>query len=137
MSSFIGYLRQYGSKKSATPAPLIAAIQFSVDATAASADIGKVLPKGAIPLGVRSLGGATGGTNPTVDVGTSGDPDGFANELDADGVTGETNTGALLGIALTADTAIYAGVGASAATGGDTVVIVVYVMDDDGTQGTI
>ncbi len=132
-SSITDYYRQYGpGKKSATPAPLIAGLKFSFDPTAASATVSKTLPIGAIPLGVRSLGGATGGTNPTVDVGTVGSSAGFANELDADDVTGETNTGVLLGIELTANTIVFAGVGASAATGGTSTVILDYIMADDG-----
>ena len=67
-------IRHQGSDD-ATPAVAIHALKIAFDPTAASADSGKTLPKGAIPLGVHSLGGATGGTNPTVDVGTSGDAD--------------------------------------------------------------
>lgn len=133
-SSIVGFWRQYGSsKKSATPVPFIAGLKFAFSPTQSSATVSKVLPKGAIPIGVRSFGGATGGTLPTVDVGTSGDSDGFANELDADTLTGETTTGALLGTELTADTIVFAGVGASAATGGTTTVILEYIMADDGS----
>ena len=48
-----------------------------------------VLPAGAIPIttAIMTIGGATGGTNPTVDIGTSADDDGLFNEVDAD-VTG-------------------------------------------------
>ena len=35
-----------------------------------------VLPAGAIPISIVTIGGATGGTNPTVDIGTSADDDG-------------------------------------------------------------
>ena len=135
-TTFNGYVRQYGGNKDATPGVFITAIIFSFDPTQASASVSKTLPKGAIPLGVRSLGGGTGGASPTVNVGTSADPDGFANELAADSVTGETVTGALIGVELTADTEIYAGVGASAATGGTTTVILEYAMADDGAHGT-
>ena len=132
-STIAGYWRQYGSTSAATAAVFAAAIKIAFDPTQAAAASGATLPKGAIPIGVQSFGGATGGTNPTVDVGTSGDTDGFANELDADGVTAITATGALLGIELTADTAIHVGVGASAATGGTTTILVFYVMADSGT----
>ena len=133
-TSYTGLIRQYGSAgKTGTPAVFPAVIQFSFDPTAATASVSKTLPKGAIPLFVQNIdGGATGGTNPTVDVGTSGDPDGFANELDADANTGLTNTGALIGVELTADTIIFAGVGASAATGGTVLAAVYYIMADDG-----
>lgn len=143
-TTYNGALRQTGSNfrsanvDGATPAVFLAGIQFSQDPTAASAGTGKYLPKGAIPMGVQNIdGGATGGTNPTVDVGTSGDADGFANELDADGVTDiVSTTGALIGTELTVDTEIYAGVGASAATGGTVTLIVYYIMADDGARNT-
>ena len=132
-STFTGYIRQYGDKKTATPAVLFSCIKFSFDPTQATASVSKTLPKGAIPLFVQNMdGGATGGTNPTVDIGTAGDSDGFSDELDADGSTGLTNTGALLGVELTADTDIYAGVGASAATGGTVTALLYYVMSDNG-----
>lgn len=99
----------------------------SFDPTSTSQVLLGTLPNGARPLGVDSLGGATGGTNPTVDIGTTGDPDGFANELDADGIA-FNDTGALTGVALTTDTAVYGQVGASAATGGTTTVVIKYVM---------
>lgn len=129
-TSFRGYLRQYGSAgKTADQAVLVAALKGSFDPTSATQVELFTLPKGAIPLGVDSLGGATGGTNPTVDVGTSGDDDGFANELDADGVSFD-GSGALTGVELTADTVVYGKVGASAATGGTTTIVMKYIMAD-------
>lgn len=108
----------------------------TVDPTAASAAITRTdgtpmtLPKGARPIAVQNLnGGATGGTNPTIDIGTSGDGDGFANEVDADGRTTFLGTGALIGTVLTADTPVYAGVGASAATGGTVTFAIYYTWD--------
>lgn len=131
-TTFRGYLREKPTS-TATPAVSLLAVKFTFDPTAASAGTGKYLPNGAIPLFVQNIdGGATGGTNPTVDIGTSGDDDGFGAETDADGVTGFINTGALLGTALTADTEIYAGVGASAATGGTVTAAVYYIMSDAG-----
>ena len=132
-TSHTGYLRQYGSTKAATPCVFPALMQVSFDPTAASASTGSTLPKGAIPLWVQGLGGATGGTNPTVDIGTAGNDDGFSNELDADAfITSFSTNGALLGTELTVDTLIFAGVGASAATGGTMQAIVAYMMADDG-----
>lgn len=132
-STLKGYWRQKGTK-GATPAVGLLALTFSFDPTQSSAGVGKVLPKGAIPLSVANLnGGATGGTNPTVDIGTSGDSDGFSNELDADGATAPVITGALLGAELTEDTEIYAGVGASAATGGSVTAMINFIMADDGS----
>lgn len=140
-TTYNGYLRQRGTNSklsSATPGVSLLALQCILsDATAASAGTGKFLPKGARPIGVQNLdGGATGGTNPTVDIGTAADDDGFAAEMDADDVTAIVATGALLGTELTADTEVYAGVGASAATGGSVSFAVYYIMADDGTEGT-
>ena len=47
-------------------------------------------------------------------------------------VAAEVQTGAELAVALTADTEIEAGVGASAATGGTFSALVSYIMPDDG-----
>jgi len=130
-STISGYWRVKGTK-GATPAVLAAAAKGSFDPTSSSQIELFTFPKGAIPLSVQSLGGASGGTNPTVDIGTSGDDDGFANELDADTLGVPVATGALLGTELTADTVVYGKVGASAATGGTTTIIFNYIMADDG-----
>lgn len=133
-TSLTGYQRQYGSNgKSATPAVTLNCIQFTFDPTQTAASVSKTLPNGCIPLFAQNIdGGATGGTDPTVDIGTVGDTDGFANELDGDAPTSLVVGGALLGIELTADTIIFAGVGASAATGGTVTAAVYYIMADDG-----
>lgn len=85
-------------------------------------------PNGARPLGMISLGGATGGTNPTVIIGTSGNDDGFGAAVDADAAYVEGASGALTGAVLTADTEVFGKVGASAATGGTQTVVMQYVM---------
>ena len=128
-----GYYRSTGSDVD-TPSVGLQCIQFTLDPTAASADTGKVLPIGAIPMGVQNMnGGGTGGASPTIDVGSSATPDGLANELSADNITSiSSTTGVLIGIPLTADTAIHAGVGASAAAAGSVLVGVYYIMQDDG-----
>ena len=132
-SSLVGYWRQYGSTKKATPAVYKAVLQFTMDPTAASAGIGSFLPKGAIPVAVQNInGGATGGTSPTIDIGVSGTANGFADELAADAVSGEVVGGALLGVELLVDTEVFTGVGASAATGGSVLAAVLYIMADDG-----
>ena len=132
-------LRTRGGRDGASAAVVPALLKCSGDPTAAGATAmtmgdGRpaVLPKGAIVLSVSSLGGASGGTNPTVDVGDGTDHDGFANELDADGVSLRAATGALIGTELGADTTLYLMVGASAATGGTTTVLVEYLAADDG-----
>ena len=118
-----------GGSTGATSAGALFALRASFDPTSASQVSLGVLPAGAIVQDVLSYGGATGGTNPTVDIGTSGDDDGLANELDADGqaaaVAGAVG-GALINTALASETEVFGKVGASAATGGTTVVAVIY-----------
>ena len=97
-TSFQGIVRSYGGQDKSsgvTPSNVIlsaiisfnpvgaSAVAVRVGTSATSGEIFK-LPKGAVPTQFISLGGATGGTNPTVDIGTAADPDGFFNELDAD-----------------------------------------------------
>lgn len=125
-SSLRGYWRSKVTSGSTFCTPILS-VQGSFDPTSASQVKLFDLPNGAIPLGVDSLGGATGGTNPTVIVGTTVDDNGFADELDADGIA-FNGIGALTGISLTTDTAVYGKVGASAATGGTTTVIMKYRM---------
>lgn len=133
-TSLTGYTRQYGSNaKTATPAVFPAIIQFTFDPTAASTATGKVLPRGSIVTGVQNIdGGATGGTLPTIDIGTQSSPGGFVQELDADGKTEALHIGTSAGVELLVDTEIFAGVGASAATGGTVLAAVWYIMADDG-----
>lgn len=132
-TSYTGYIRQYGAgKKNGTPVVLQAVAQASFDATSATQIELFTLPKGAIPLQVTSLGGATGGTNPTVDIGTAVDGDGFATELDSDDVV-FGDSGALTGIELAVDTIVFGEVGASAATGGTVKILMNYIMADDGS----
>lgn len=130
-----GYWRQTGVRDG-LPAVLPAMLKCSGDptltvATAMTVGSGATakLPKGAIPVSVSSLGGATGDS--TVDIGDGSDADGFANELAADNVSMRTVTGALIGTELTVETTLYMVAGASAATGGTTSALVEYVMADD------
>lgn len=88
-----------------------------------------VLPAGAVPVWSIGYGGATGGTNPTIDLGTAANSLGFVNELDADGAS--IRAGAtLLNVQLLVDTPVYGVVGASAATGGTAAVAIAYIMED-------
>lgn len=112
-----------------TIAGVMGVVRASFDPTSSSQVSLGTLPKGAVPLMVASYGGATGGTNPTVDIGTAADDDGYANELDADG-DAIVNTGVLMNVQITEDTEIFGKVGASAATGGATAVSIFYVMED-------
>lgn len=130
-SNTFGYWRQRGTE-GATPAVVQAVLKGSFDPTSSSQIELFTLPLGAIPLEMTGLGGATGGTNPTVEVGTAGNDDGFAVEMDADAVNfGET--GALTGIELTVDTIVFGKVGTSAATGGTVTVLMNYIIADDGS----
>lgn len=127
ISTITGTLRTGSRGKSSSVGTPNLTMQASFDPTSATQIELFTLPANAIPTVVTSLGGSTGGTNPTVDIGTLADDDGFANELASDAVTTAT-PGALTGIKLTADTIVYGKVGASAATGGTTTILFTYVM---------
>lgn len=92
------------------------------------------LPARARVVDVVAYGGATGGTNPTVDIGTVASDAGFANELDADAVASSAvaagTAGALVGTLLAVPTPIYGKVGASAATGGTSAVVIFFTIED-------
>lgn len=108
---------------------VMAIARGSFDPTSATQIALFTLPAGAIPISMNGYGGATGGTNPTVIIGTAADDNGFADELDADGAAMD-NAGVLMNVQLTADTVVYGKVGTSAATGGTTAVGMVYIMAD-------
>ena len=148
-TSFTGVVRSYGggSKGSVTPGVVTQSVTISFDPTATGATAVKigtssstgqdfVLPAGAVPISLLSLGGTTGGTNPTVDIGSSADPDGFFNEVDADTKgTLKGADGALVdGDGIAADTTVTGNVGASAGTGGTFTGIFTYVMFNDGVE---
>ena len=126
-SKIKGFWKQQPTK-AATDAVSVLSFVGSFDPTSASQISLGFLPNGARPIGVICLGGATGGTNPTVDIGSGSNDDGFANELDADAAYTEGGSGALTGVVLTVDTEVFGKVGASAATGGTTTVIIQYIM---------
>ena len=52
--------------------------------------------------------------------------------MDADSISAVSKTGTLIGVELTENTEIFAGVGASAATGGSVRGAIYYFMADDG-----
>ena len=112
---------------------VMAVARASFDATSATQIELFTLPAGAIVVDVLSYGGGTGGANPTVDIGTSGDDDALANELAVDktesAVSGGTG-GTSLNTLFSAPQTIYGKVGASAATGGNAVVSVLYIVTD-------
>ena len=118
----------------ATSAGAIYAMRFSFDPTSASQVLLGTLPAGSVPLDVVGYGGATGGTNPTVDIGTVADDDGYANELDCDAVGTSAVAagviGALKNAKVTVATAVYGKVGSSAATGGTFSGSILYTIED-------
>ena len=148
LNTFQGLMRSTGgaSKESGvTPAPLVMSVVVSCDPTAStatalrigsSATAGRIftLPRGAVPISFLTIGGATGGTNPTVDIGTAGTTDGFFNEVDADtkGTIMGANGSLVVATGTTADVVVTGKVGASAATGGTFTGVFNYTMYNDG-----
>lgn len=133
-TTFRNRIRNAGASRASVAGVPVLVAKASFDPTSATQIELFTLPAGAIPLGIQSLGGATGGASPTVDIGTAGTTDGFGNEVDADTLTLTYATGSLTGTALTADTKVYGKVGASAATGGTTTILFNYIFNDDGKQ---
>lgn len=134
VTRFTGGVAAGGASTGATSAGAIYAMRLSFDPTSASQVLLGYIPAGAVPLDVVGYGGATGGTNPTVDIGTADDNDGYANELDCD--AGSTSAvaagtiGALKNTKVTSRTAVYGKVGASAATGGTFSGALLYTIED-------
>ena len=148
-STFQGIVRTNGGAGKGNSTPGVVSISVvvafnPVGAGAANVKVGTshttgenfILPDNAVPISFLSLGGATGGTNPTVDIGTSADPDGFFNEVDADTKGSLANAaGALVvGAGIDGPVQVTANQGSSAATGGTTVGVFTYTIADDGTE---
>lgn len=148
-TTFQGVVRSYGGgvKGTVTPGVMTQTVQFACDPTAAGATNVRIgtsssagqtltLPAGAIVLSVQTVQAAVGGTNPTIDLGTSADPDGIANELPVD-VKGEiTGAAGALVVAggLAANATVTAKVGASAADSGTFVGALTYAMANNGAE---
>jgi len=150
-TSFQGIIRSYGGQDKSsgvTPSNVIlsaivsfnpvgaSAVAVRVGTSATSGEIFK-LPKGAVPTQFISLGGATCGTNPTVDIGTAADPDGFFNELDADlkGAVKGADGALAIGTGVPANVQVTANQGSSAATGGTVTGTFHYTMVDNARAG--
>jgi len=148
-TTFQGVVRSYGGgdKGSVTPGVVTQSVTISFDPTATGATAVKigtssstgesfVLPAGAVPISLLSLGGAAGGTNPTVDIGSSADPDGFFNEVDADtkGVLKGADGALVDGDGVASATTVTGNVGASAATSGTFTGVFTYVMFNNGVE---
>jgi hypothetical protein len=149
-NTFQGLVRSLGGaarEDGVTPVPVMQSVVISCNPTAASATPVRIgtsatagntltLPAGAVPISVLSLGGATGGTNPTVDIGTAAAPEGFFSEVDADtkgAVTGANGT-LVVGTGITAPVVVTGRVGAAAATGGTFTGVLNFVVYDNGDQ---
>jgi hypothetical protein len=148
-TTFQGIVRSNGGagKGNATPSVVTLSEVISFDPTQTSATavrIGTsattgetfVLPTGAVPVSFMTIGGATGGTNPTVDIGTSADDDGFFNEADADTKGSLKGADGALVVAggITAAATVTGKVGASAATGGTITGVFTYTVVDNGAE---
>ena len=148
-TTFQGIVRSNGGagKGNATPSVVTLSEVISFDPTASSATnvrVGSssssgetfVLPEGAVPVSFMTIGGATGGTNPTVDIGSSADDDGFFNEVDADTKGSLKGADGALVVAggITAATTVTGKVGASAATGGTITGVFTYTVVDNGAE---
>lgn len=150
-TTFQGVVRSYGGggKGTVTPGVMVESVQFACDPTATGATNVRIgtssstgntltIPAGAIIMSVQTIQAATGGTNPTIDIGTSADNDGIFNELPVD-VAGEiTGANGALCVAggLAANATVQAKVGASAATGGTFVGLMTYAMADNGAEAS-
>jgi hypothetical protein len=134
VTKFSGGVAAGGGATRATVASATYALRVSFDPTSATQILLGYLPPGAIPIDVLGFGGTTGGTNPTVDIGTLADDDGYANELDGDAAgtsaTAAAKLGALINTQITTLTAVYGKVGASAGTGGTFKGAIIYVIED-------
>jgi hypothetical protein len=93
-TTFRNSVRVAGASRTSWAGVPVLVMKASFDPTSATQILLGTLPAGSIPLGVQSLGGATGGTNPTVDIGTVASNAGIANEVDADTLTLTYATGA-------------------------------------------
>ena len=148
-TTFQGVVRSYGGgdKGSVTPGVVTQSVTISFDPTATGATAVKigtsssagenfVLPAGAVPVSLLSLGGAAGGTSPTVDIGSSADPDGFFNEVDCDtkGVLKGADGALVDGDGVASATTVTGNVGASAATSGTFTGVFTYVMYNNGVE---
>ncbi len=162
-TTFAGIVRSNGgdSKRETYAGSMVMAAQFYFVPTAAqgtdvqvsATDTRKVvLPKNCVVTGIAYNPDATGGTNPTIDMGFTDfdggtnfvDVDGLLNESDADTGDvatiwgGDSTAGAALGDLGTPSTErikIVGGQGSSAATGGTITGIIYYYVVDQGQPG--
>jgi hypothetical protein len=139
-TTFQGIVRSNGGagKGNATPSvvTLSEATNVRIGSSSSSGET-FVLPEGAVPVSFMTIGGATGGTNPTVDIGSSADDDGFFNEVDCDTKGSLKGADGALVVAggISAATTVTGKVGSSAATGGTVTGVFTYTVVDAGLEG--
>jgi hypothetical protein len=145
-TSFQGIVRSYGGqdKSVTTPGVVVLSETISFDAAASAASLTPVrigtsatvgstfiLPKGAIPISFTVVV-ASSGASSTVDIGTTGDVDGFFNEVAS--VTKGSIKGAdgalVLAGGIPANATVAASVGATAGTGTVTGVFTYTIVDN-------
>jgi len=160
-TTFTGFVRSNGGDQDrityAGSIPMVA--QFYVaNAAASTADVQisstntdpVILPEGAIIDMVLTVGAATGGSSPTIDLGVV-DYDGGTDIVDIDGLANEARSdinarqdvasgqaGTLVAnqTKLTERAKVTATVGTSAPTGGTLSGVIYYHIQDDGTQSS-
>lgn len=135
MTTFTDSVKLGGGDLRFTEAGAVFYMPYSFDPTSSTAIQLGTIPPNAKVVDVVSFGGATGGTNPTINIGTTT----TANEL-ASGLRGDvtrsamaTNTiasGANTVVSAVTSAPIYGKVGGSAATGGTAVGYVAYIVLD-------
>ena len=147
-STFQGIVRTNGGARKGESTPGVVAISevvaFNPVGAAANVKVGTshttgenfILPDNAVPISFLTIGGATGGTNPTVNIGTAADPDGFFVNADADtkGSLAGASGALVVGAGISGPVQVTANQGNSAATGGTTVGVFTYTIADDGSE---
>ena len=147
-STFQGIVRTNGGARKGESTPGVVAISevvaFNPVGAAANVKVGTshttgenfILPDNAVPISFLTIGGATGGTNPNVNIGTAADPDGFFVNADADtkGSLAGASGALVVGAGISGPVQVTANQGSSAATGGTTVGVFTYTIADDGSE---
>lgn len=135
MTTFTDSVKLGGGDLRFTEASAVFYMPYSFDPTSATAIILGYVPPNAKIIDVVSFGGATGGTSPTINVGTTTTANELAAALRADVsrsamATNTIASGANAVISAVTSSPIYGKVGASAATGGTAVGYVAYIVLD-------
>lgn len=133
---------------------LVPTVAAGTDVQVSATDTRKVvLPKNAVVLGISFNGDASGGTNPTLDMGytdydggtTFVNTDGYLDAADADSGAvltiwgGDSTAGVDLGdvgVPATERIKVVGGHGGSAPTGGTITGVIYYYVKDDGKEST-